>query len=361
MIGKMSSKRRGVEVHQAPRLEHVFIKLNERCNARCPFCSCWTVEDTPPAIDVLQLAEALAELAPNEVNLSGGEVILFPRFWELLEAGKKQVRWSITTNGSVVAPQGALDRLVELGVRRLFFSIDSHEPALHDANRRTPGMFQRMATAMRAARSAASGPEIIVNHVVTRTNAEHVVPFVEAMIEAGAAGINLIPVKDTPDLYLSEASIARYCAAVEGALREERIDRHWFVNGIWEIFGTTAAEHRASAGGSYPVGRRQGCAIPSATAFIDCATGDVFPCDTTYWRRDPRYVVGNLRSASLRSVWEGEPFRRFRAAMFPEIGHPCFRQCDPNNVFPADVTAAAACREGNAGPRSGDETEGSRP
>jgi sulfatase maturation enzyme AslB (radical SAM superfamily) len=169
--------------------------------------------------------------------------------------------------------------------------------------------------------------------VVTKLNAEAISDCVSFFANAGFDGINLIPIKDAPHLFLSQQQISAFYSAINQGLRSGRISRSFFLNENFEIFGTSAEAHASAAQGDYRYAYKCGCAVPSMSAFIDVGTGNVFPCDTTYWRPDAttHYVMGNLKQQTLTQVWSGARYVEFRKAMYPSAGYPCFRHCDPNN------------------------------
>jgi MoaA/NifB/PqqE/SkfB family radical SAM enzyme len=293
------------------------------------------VEEDSSAVDMFALVREIKEMGAREVNLSGGEVVLFKGFWDLIASGGGEVPWSITTNGTVMASGGNLEKLKRAGVRRLYVSLDSHVPELHDRSRGTPGMFAKVMRSVAAVRDSGWDLEIIVNHVVTRLNAGSIAEFLEFFAMAGIDGINLIPVKDAPDLYVDPESIRAFYGSIRKGLETGRIERGFFLNGNYEIFGRSEPDFLSASAGEYRFAYKSGCAIPSVTLFVDGLTGNVYPCDTTFWRPDaPAYVMGNLAEETLASIWKGERFRAFRDSMFPKLGHPCHKQCDPNNFLP---------------------------
>ena len=115
-------------------IEYARISLTEACNFCCAYCRPQEITEAmapvlPPSF-WLPLLEALHLGGIKALRLTGGEPLLYPHLYELLEHIRED-QWftdiSMTTNGSLLETQA--ERLFTAGVQRLNISLDSVEEA----------------------------------------------------------------------------------------------------------------------------------------------------------------------------------------------------------------------------------------
>lgn len=136
------------------------IQLTDRCNARCPQCGMRATEpferSTLPPDDVHRIIGAAAEKGVQAISFTGGEpMLLMPRLADYIrragEAGIPYIRTG--TNGYFFAGadrpgrSDRLDRIRRIAdelagtpLRNFWISLDSAEPAVHEAMRGFPGV-----------------------------------------------------------------------------------------------------------------------------------------------------------------------------------------------------------------------------
>lgn len=113
-------------------IEYARISLTEACNFCCAYCRPQEITEAmapvlPPSF-WLPLLEALHLGGIKALRLTGGEPLLYPHLYELLERIQES-QWfsdiSMTTNGSLLETQAKC--LFTAGVQRLNISLDSVE------------------------------------------------------------------------------------------------------------------------------------------------------------------------------------------------------------------------------------------
>ncbi|MDR2725183.1 MAG: radical SAM protein [Candidatus Adiutrix sp.] len=131
--------------------------VTRACNLTCGHC--YAEADSGPAPDELTRAEALrlvdhlVEYGTPVILFSGGEPLLHPHIFELIErAVKGGVRAVLSTNGLLIGRETAA-RLSGLGLSYVGISLDGLE-ATHDELRGRPGLFGLTLKAIHAAREA---------------------------------------------------------------------------------------------------------------------------------------------------------------------------------------------------------------
>lgn len=152
----------------------VLIRLTDRCNQACPFCSAPLIRD--PSLEDLRrsLVEAAREFPGCLLTLTGGEPTLRPDFQELLalalaQPGIEGVQ--VQTNGVSLADPARVAALPTHRRLTWFFSLHAVDPALYDQMTATRGQLPKARKGLQALVRA--GHRVIVNVVVGSPNAAH--------------------------------------------------------------------------------------------------------------------------------------------------------------------------------------------
>jgi len=131
--------------------------VTRACNLACGHC--YAEAESGPAKDELNRAEALrlvdhlAEYGAPVILFSGGEPLLHPHIFELIDrAVRGGIRAVLSTNGLLIDRETAA-RLAGLGLSYVGISLDGLETT-HDELRGRPGLFGLTLKAIHAARAA---------------------------------------------------------------------------------------------------------------------------------------------------------------------------------------------------------------
>ena len=313
-----------------PKLQYVCLKINDICNARCSFCDIWQKQvDHHPDIDWHQIIDDLIDLNVQEINIHGGEAFLSRSFFPMLEHGKDRVAFSIITNGILL--KRFYNRLFQANISRIYISIDHYDPHLNAKSRGIPKLEYDLYPTIEKIKHEHPHVKLIVNHVVSNYNIDTINFMILKMKGLSFDAINLIPIKDTPNLYVTKEQIAGFYEKMDQLMNEEKIHPYDFLNASYKLFGTEENWDNATKG-IYNLQQKKACIIPSAVMFINGPDGNVYPCDTTMYRKNKeQYIVGNILKNTIKEVWYGETFQQFRKKMFPKITCSCIQGCDPAN------------------------------
>lgn len=145
--------------------------MTRACNLTCRHC--YANATAAPAPDEmsheqgLALVDHLAEYGAPVLLFSGGEPLMHPRLFDLIErAVSKGCRAVLSTNGLLLNAESAA-RLKALGLSYIGVSLDGLAEA-HDDFRRHPGAFDKTLAAMRLARQA--GLKVGLRFTLNRRN-----------------------------------------------------------------------------------------------------------------------------------------------------------------------------------------------
>lgn len=311
---------------------YVKIKLLFGCNLRCAMCAHWR-EPRPAQISGERLAAILDELAGlgcRKVHFTGGEPGLRGDLERLVgHASSLGLRVTLTTNGTLVTRERAR-ALIEAGLRGVNVSIDSPEPAVHDAQRGVPGSFAAAVEgAKNFAKEARRGKlSLSLNTVVTRINWRTLGSLPRLATKLGARRIRLLPVDD----HLG-AGLRPSRDEIETFNREiaPRLLREGLPGGLLAAeadafpFGRSEKELAHGSRGEYANGHYRGkpCFAPFTHALVD-HDGMVSACCNA--RKAP--TLGALHEQPFAAVWGGAPYAELRRSMLGPEKLPACHRCD---------------------------------
>jgi len=129
---------------QAPFL--VVWNYTDACNLRCKHCYQRAGKMSKDELSLDERLSIVDQLAENDVvaiAFSGGEALLRDDFWEVARyASSKGLYLSLATNGTLLT-KDVVRRLTDVGVEYFEISLDSVDPAKHDAFRGVTGAWER--------------------------------------------------------------------------------------------------------------------------------------------------------------------------------------------------------------------------
>jgi len=129
---------------QAPFL--VVWNYTDACNLRCKHCYQRAGNMSKDELSLDERLNIVDQLADNDVvaiAFSGGEALLRDDFWEVARyASSKGLYLSLATNGTLLT-KDVVRRLTDVGVEYFEISLDSVDPAKHDAFRGVAGAWER--------------------------------------------------------------------------------------------------------------------------------------------------------------------------------------------------------------------------
>lgn len=280
----------------AARTPHVLTAaITYNCQCDCLHCSASDYQketaQSGQALTYDELSNALGQavdLGTTCVILTGGEPMSFPRVYDLV-AGVDRSRSICTmfTNGELLVEK-SVARLKAAGLYGVFVSLDNPDPAMHDANRRRPGLFEKAARGLELCRKAGILTGISTYATREKMQSGEMDRLMDVARDLGVLEVFLFDVIPTGRL-----SDHRECLLTDGEAAQivEFRQRYMEKNDYPRIVHQTMFASIA-----YPC-VAEGC--PAAMVQVHLrANGDVSPCDFT------PYSFGNIRKQSLREIWE---------------------------------------------------------
>jgi len=298
------------------------------CNLRCRHCYQYAGLPTPDELTLPEKIEAVHELANAgvvSIALSGGEPLMHPHFFPVLEEiTQNGMHAAVATNGTIITKKMA-KRLKEAGLSYVEISLDSADPWLHDEFRGVPGAWKR----------AVEGVKNCVNEdlftamatTITKLNVKEAPALIELAKSLGVnrfLHFNFIPAGRGAGIFELDLSPEEREELLRTLYRKARTSEI-------EVLSTAPQYARVvlqQSGGRdvtpthFYLGIERGHDLSTLAEFVGgcgscrlyCAlqpNGDVTPCVFI-----PQWIVGNLREESFLEIWSRTK---------KDVGFRCFR------------------------------------
>ena len=280
---------------------YVFLSLSNLCNANCVFCDVRSNKLKKNSINVYELIDELSKMGTRYIHFTGGGEPFFDEsiFDYFDYCTKKDLKINVITNGLNLDNEKII-RLSSYNIKNVFFSIDSYNPEIHNKLRRTDNLWEKAIQNINLIKEYMPNVSIILNHVFNSNNIDDFEKFIGMKKSVNFDYINPIVIKDYDSLFPTDEQIQNYNSKVEmfKELAQEN-DIEYLSDNI-NYFDTVVF-----ANGDSSSKDNLKCIYPHFCAFIDCPTGDVFPCDCSIHRDRKIYNIGNLRIESFEEIWNG--------------------------------------------------------
>ncbi len=175
--------------------------ISSACNLRCSFCN---IRRCDPPYTVTKerarrLVKELGALKTVYFSISGGEPLLVPYVFDLLEYAKSAgiLYTHVVSNGLLMDAERAR-AMAKAAVSEISFSLDGPEP-FHDAARGVAGSYRRVLSAVAHARSHAPGTRVVLNTILDPAAPDNALHAVGVARELGVQ-IKVQPRNDHPPL-----------------------------------------------------------------------------------------------------------------------------------------------------------------
>jgi MoaA/NifB/PqqE/SkfB family radical SAM enzyme len=276
------------------------------CNFTCSHCytrAAWYPTELTSA-QYAQIADQLVEAGVFVVGFGGGEVLLRRDCLDTVaRLSRSGIRTVLTSNGWLLDDRRAA-QLANAGLGILKMSLDSPNPAQHNAVRNRPGSFERVMRALEA--GVRAGLTVYLSSVLTAVNQDALEEFVAIAQRGGLTGISFARFRPAGNGLQTKAQYHLTEAALRQA--QEQVTALRQRTGLDLVL--TSSEETGSAA------ERCGCGVRHLTIRPN---GDVSPCNFA------EAVIGNLTRDTLVNLWRRSPALaawRARGGCSPDADQP---------------------------------------
>lgn len=168
---------------------HPVIELTRRCNLSCIHCHAQSGSAERPDLTTREIFTLLDQLARVEefrmVAFTGGEPLLCPDLFEILEYAKNLgFSTTLASNGTMITRDVA-HRLADAGVAIVAISLDATDASTHDKIRGTPGAHDLALKGIEAVKEA--GITLQINVTIASYNENQIMALIKEAEKLGAA------------------------------------------------------------------------------------------------------------------------------------------------------------------------------
>jgi MoaA/NifB/PqqE/SkfB family radical SAM enzyme len=292
--------------------------VTRACNLRCYYCFADARRRDPDELTTDEAKAVLDDFADNGlsfVTFLGGEPLSRRDIYDLIEYSTDSgIYTALLTNGLLVKDK-TIARLHDVGCEMIGVSIDSHDPAIHDAVRGVKGS---LAGAKRTIDLAIrTGMRCSVRIVVTEESRKAIPDLFRWAVDTGVEELILLPIfmvgraagsaddkrADVAgkELFLRTLDELRELGAPLGiSVPEQTIA---CPQGI-ELHPPGADHHHA--GHAVGFEKSAGCKVGKFMVSVQ-PNGDVHSCPFVHTN------IGSLRHQSIREIWQAPLLKRARA------------------------------------------------
>lgn len=272
----------------------------------------------------LRTIDEAAALGMEELQLSGGDPLLYPHLIEVISAARKHPGVFVLMNSVGTGVTTAKARqIVEAGLGAWNFSVDTLDAALYE---RLRGVRDALPTIMKAIATvsevAAGFPAFRFNYmtVITRHNFRGLPELLAHCVDTGVASIYLMNVYGdaTGQSLLTGAEIREFrdhtVPQMLDVLRDKNTPPIVQSNAaeVLATFFSPETPDSSYAQGTYWPDKetvREACRVPDYYSLIE-PDGRVLPCCLVEIAHQGE--VGDVTDRPLAEIWAGEEFERFR-------------------------------------------------
>jgi SynChlorMet cassette radical SAM/SPASM protein ScmF len=308
-----------------PPLNQVYFYLTEGCNLACRHC--WLSpklegeELRYPFLAVDLLEKAIHEAKPlglQGVKLTGGEPLLHPEFFRILEIIRREgLSLTIETNGVFCTPETARE-IAKSPNRLVSVSLDGANAETHDGIRGKIGSFEAAGNAVRNLSAAGINPQIIFT--IMKKNVDQIEAVIGLAESLGAASVkcNLVqPTARGEKLHESRESVGISQLINIGHAVEQQFSSKTQLNLYYDY--PLAFRPLSSIANS------QGCSICGIKGILGViADGRYALCGVG--QQVPELVFGRIGEDPLKKIWlENSVLKSLRAGLPAQLEGICSR------------------------------------
>ncbi|MCL5035685.1 MAG: PqqD family peptide modification chaperone [Chloroflexi bacterium] len=275
----------------------LYLEVTGRCNLSCRYCynSPPVNEDMPEDIArsvILQAKEAGAKF----LVIGGGEPLLYPGIWDMLEFGSSILSTALVTNGVLLDDESCI-RLAEIPGLSIQLSLEGVKAGTHEAMR-GKGSFNPAWRGLLNLLDRGMGDRVTLCFTMNKYNVAHFPEVLEAAKDLGIKSLLVQPLGKIGKAASCWEEISPGIDETVSALRF--MDKHpvnvygILPRSIREIFLSGKMRERC------PIGEKLNVSFK----------GDVYPCSQLSL---PGFKLGNVTSQTVSEMLGGEKLKSLQA------------------------------------------------
>jgi radical SAM protein with 4Fe4S-binding SPASM domain len=174
-----------------------FLGITYRCNLRCEHCYANDFKNGNDLSydDACRLIDQLYSVGVLSICYSHSENMLHPDFWRITKyIYDHEIYIVLMTNGTAIQKVETANRLYEVGVRKVFVSLDSLNRERHENRRGVPNCYNRALNALRNLKKV-DKLQVGISFVLDEYNWGEIDDVVKFSLNEGLQRINFLPIR----------------------------------------------------------------------------------------------------------------------------------------------------------------------
>ena len=315
-------------VHNSKYPIYAFISISNICNANCVFCDVHENKLIKPSIDIYNLLDQLKDLGVKYVHFTGGgEPFANIKIYDYMEYASDLGLSIIFLSNGIALNKEKIDKISQYNIKAIFFSLDSYKKEVHDKLRGVKGCFDNLCNVINYCKQKMPNIPIVLNHVLSKKNIENLDDFIKLRDFVDFDYINPIIIKECPELYFTQKQINLFNNSKNDLLA---LAKNKNVDFLYDDINYFTKNQYSNDGSDFRKNDIK-CKIPTYTCFIDCVSGNVYPCDCCCHRDQEFYSYGSLKEHTLKELFDGEKFNALKFELLNKCSL-CKSKCDYANV-----------------------------
>jgi len=298
--------------------------LTSACSTSCKYCYLKRREVNPLKIErLLSLIDEAAEIGVFNIDLNGGDILLYPHLEDVLAGLSKHKFFPVAVSTKSFLSREKANSLAPYSrhlLREVQFSIDTDDNAIAEYLVGVPNycdqVFQSVSNALQA------GLHVVAKVVITPYNVLTVPRLYRKLKKLGVSTIRLAAYSrsgfhHTDDLFLNDQCYRWITEEVERLKNEFSDEEINIQNGApeYQSLGRDLRKKNWSSRIKCTAGR---------SGLVICSDGKAIPCEQM--PETEEYFCGDLTYQSIMEVWNGDRLKEMTYGMPREkfVGQPCY-------------------------------------
>lgn len=285
------------------RLENVSFETTTKCNLRCKHCyaDARKKRDNELALfEIKELIDQLAAMGVLSIIFSGGEPLMHPHIFEIMEyARKKPLSVLLFTNGTLISKK-VVKKLKKLQVYRLNVSIDGPDAKIHDKFRGVKGAFKKTVNGIKLLKKAKIPVDASIS--ITKYNYTEIPKILQLLMDLDIDNFKMWPItysgRSKKEDFFITCEEFRYVMEADRKFEIEKLKK-----GKEKFHYSTAISN---------------CGIGRGSLTVK-SNGMVVPCPM-FTEEDS---LGNIRDNTLTDIWNTAPFLKMVRSISVFKTEPC--------------------------------------
>ena len=291
----------------------LFLWVTNQCNLQCKMCDQWKIKKINnksfsgelSTEEWLSVIDSAAKMHTLSINVTGGEPLLRPDIFQILERiHKKGMSSHLCTNGTLLN-KATVEKLMHSSPTSISVSTDSHEAKIHN-ELRGKDCFYDAVSGLKLLKESIPKTKIGINHLICKKNFQDMskmIPFAERL---GADRLNIELIHTNLQHKNKPLESFKGLLFSKGDMPQLRLEVTEFMRAISKTNLKTLS--KTYVDGIPRVFNGNNSMLPCYAGYVSCAIdpfGRVSPCEDVNGTE-------SVRDKPLEDIWRVSSFQKLR-------------------------------------------------